>query len=559
MELKIRDIRSLKRADLPLEGFTLVAGKNGAGKTTINHALAAVLAGQKRPFGTVTDSVEGMIRQGEKIGGVKLELGDGKSRTMQWRRTGQHKEQMSEEGPSTANGPTASRIALGLDSFGEMEPTGRAQLLSRTCQTLPTEKDLKQALEEAGIDIDIQKLWQAIEVDGWDVVSKARARKATEFKGAWQENTKEKWGKVKAADWGRDVEGNIEELNAELETLTNSIYEQSQILALSDEERATAQNAVDGIEIAEAELAKTNDEIQKIQFNQNQIHIRLSELPASATAMTCPCCEEKVIIEAGHLIKFDGEANDKAIAERTKLNDNASELGKRFDELQIKRAAFENDLKLGREAKARLARASGEVDQDAVAQLKHEQDAIQALVSKLNARDRAAELHKQILKQIDLAKILGPDGLRKQKLTGALEIINGRIADMSAQVGMPGVRIDPDMSLHWGRISYLHMSKSQQWRANLCVQLSLAQIDKSSVICVDGIDILGGDGPSRGPLFKLLNEQDVPVIGLMTCGFNNDGTPKCPDLSERKLGRTMLIVDGELADINGVLEVKEAA
>lgn len=75
MDVRIRDFRGIEHADIRLSGLTLIAGSNGAGKTSIAQAVAAVLTGQTVPIKGLRKADAGaLVRYGAAGAEVTLDV-----------------------------------------------------------------------------------------------------------------------------------------------------------------------------------------------------------------------------------------------------------------------------------------------------------------------------------------------------------------------------------------------------------------------------------------------------------------------------------------------------
>lgn len=562
IHLKIRNVRSITSADLDLDGLTLVAGQNGAGKSTIQTCLCALLAGERGFYGKGVDTAAAMVRHGEKEARAIISVGSGR-RMAKWSRSGAVREEHAEEG-ITGSGPTASLIALGRETFAAMKLAERAALLARVCKTEPTQNDLRAAISEAEIDANAGKIWDKIEIDGWDIAAKAQATFAAGCKSRWQEVTgNPRWGSKIGETWGDDIEGDEAQLQARADELAAQIAEATKAVPMSDEERAEAEAEADAakLEENEARLADLNAKNRVMIARHEEIEDEKAKLPKMSRGLECPRCGELLAMAGEELVKLDADQERAAAARLKELNAEASKLLEDGKPIIAGIREAEDLIKAARNARDRLARANGEpVDKGVLDQMKTERADVESLLKKIRSKPRAAELHKQITTALKLAEILGPEGLRKRRLEGTLDAINSRIGYSADAMGLQSVRIDMDMNVSRGSDRYEALSESEKWRVDLAIQIELAKLDKSCVVCVDRLDVIQADGPSRGPVLKLLSTLsiDIPVVVLMTAG-EKAGALKTPDLAKMGMGKTMLLVGGHLATMDGEVEQRRAA
>ena len=553
MKLKIRNVRSIIGADIDLDGLIVLAGQNGAGKSTVQLCLSALLAGERGAFGKSADNSAAMIRHGEKEARAILEVGEGR-RMVKWSRSGDAREEHSEEG-IRGGGPKASMIALGRTTFMGMSSQERAAMLAILCKTSPTEKDFVAEIKERDVEgADVSSVWSLIKSDGWDAAAQRISKSTTELKGRWQEVTgNPRWGSKIGESWGDDIDGDEAEMQSRLDELTARLVEIAKAgHSMSDDEREDAEREAAIHDKCSERLAWLEAENRKMLSRQEEIDREKKGLPSMSRGLECPCCGEVLALSNGDLVKLDEEQERESAKRMKELNAEADGLLETGKKIVGEIRQTEESLARARKAKDRLAADTPEeVGRLDIDWMKEEKSEIEARLSKIRAKPRAAALHEKILSGIKLAEILGPEGLRKRRLSETLDAINIRLSSSSEAMGLPAMRIDMDMDLWCGNDRYVAMSESERWRMDIALQVEFAKLDGSSVICVDRLDMRQPDGPSRGPILKLLSEQTVPVVALMTAGVNGDGSLKAPDISRIGLGRTLLLTEGHVTTLDG--------
>jgi hypothetical protein len=65
-----------------------------------------------------------------------------------------------------------------------------------------------------------------------------------------------------------------------------------------------------------------------------------------------------------------------------------------------------------------------------------------------------------------------------------------------------------------GGHGYHALSKSEQWRVDVLLQIEIARRDGSDMVVIDGADIL--DGPARFGLIKALEHAGLRAVVMMT-------------------------------------------
>ena len=240
-------------------GITLLAGTNGAGKTTVLRALAAcirsdtlipIMSGDGKEALLKKDS-HLMVRAG-KSGSATL-TGEKGMRRVTWPSNG-----TKGTGPFPDQ-PAPSRMALGLIDWMAIPQAARIKVLQETAAKDPTlsavitREDLERAVAGARLDRGmIDWAWQVITNNGFDVAHSEASKYMTESTGGWRATTKETFGEEKAKTytpqgWEADlVSATKESLQQEIQTKRQAV------------DRAIANQAVDAAEVARVEtLAST--------------------------------------------------------------------------------------------------------------------------------------------------------------------------------------------------------------------------------------------------------------------------------------------------------------
>jgi len=87
-------------------------------------------------------------------------------------------------------------------------------------------------------------------------------------------------------------------------------------------------------------------------------------------------------------------------------------------------------------------------------------------------------------------------------------------------------------------MTYSMLSASEQYRVRTVVQLTIAQLERASLVIIDGADIL--DQPARGKLLQTVLKNGIPSIICMT--HNKPDT--APYLAAANAGQTYWVSDG---------------
>ena len=182
---------------------------------------------------------------------------------------------------------------------------------------------------------------------------------------------------------------------------------------------------------------------------------RLSSDPSKR----CPHCDKTVIVTATGLEAYNEEAADEG---RNKLQAKIEEaLAKLSDALQLRLERDSTSARANAEAttarkqrdaaladvKAAERRASrkGEVDtperRTSLAAAEQDVETAKAVVKMVRDEANAAELHETIVRYTEIAKAIGPSGIRARLLETGMKKLNGGLRIVSDVAGWPVVEV----------------------------------------------------------------------------------------------------------------------
>ena len=191
MNLKVKNYRGIKSADIKITDLTLLAGLNYQGKSSIAQAAASLLTGEILPDDIKKNQCNLIINDAAKNATILL-IGDNGSATIGF-----------PECESRADGiaPAASHVGAGLIKPSDLSLTERTKYFSDLLGLLPDLEALKKALPDLP-DNYIDALWQQITINGWDLTHEQAKKKGATLKGEWKHATGgEAYGKLKAVSW----------------------------------------------------------------------------------------------------------------------------------------------------------------------------------------------------------------------------------------------------------------------------------------------------------------------------------------------------------------------
>ena len=565
LTISVRDFRGCERADLQVSPIALVSGLNGSGKSSILRAAGAALSGRPLPAGTHKKDADVLVRSGASGGSVTVSVDGGSCRTS-W---------PAADPSMDGDAPRASVFATGIDSVLWLDDRERARVLAQYMKADPNRDDLAAALHDADVSEEqIGKAWELVERHGWDGAAEKAKTDGAAAKREWERLTGEKYGSAKAGAWAPTG------WTSDLSGLSAEALQQQIEAAKTNHEKAVRAEAVGAERLAQlAEQAGRLDSLKKqlrdaqtgaaqAKTAEDEARAALNALPPvpdHESVSRCPCCDASLavkVVGAGKYRLDQVEAvNDAekaarqqaittaqaALAEATSLSNRLANDVRSLDAfvLQAEQSKAEHD-KLTKEAGA--IGAAGSVD-EAKAELFRAEGRYKAAKIKASAD----ALHVEIGIQMAVVKALAPEGVRKRKLSNAVESFNGGILEpLCDAAGWKAVTLTEDLAAQFGGRPYPLLSDSEQYRVRVTLQLAMARLDGSSMVIIDGAEIL--DPAGRNGLFGLLGETGLPALVGMTVA----AADKAPDLSAHDLGATYWVEKGTCRPV-GTAAKKEAA
>lgn len=554
MRAEITNFRAISGTiDLDLTGICLLVGQNEAGKTSTSQAVAAALTGQTLPDGRPKKEAKGLLHNGCEQASVVVVDGPSAVRVI-W-----------PDGKAYSEGPplTTSIYAAGLATLPELSPREQSRVLMEYLQAVPTYEDLAAALgpqeDQDGVVVEeglpqevIDRAWQAVQQRDWDDAAKVVYRQhAQTLKGRWQEVTGEgKYGSVKGREWRPDLWDRSIAQSSE-ETLQKAVDEARDrevhahaAVTIEDSRRQELREQMERIPELEQALADAETEGKAAGEKLQQAQDALRKLPsAEDTSVTCPHCDGALRIERGTVVAATALSEDE-IEQRRQALDEArkavSDAQEARDAAAAKYREAQRTLDEARQAEQRLSELDTEARQESGVdpeEARRAREDAEARLSAWRSHHRAQSLHAEILQSERIARVLEPDGIRKDKLAQALDRINERLTALSEAAGWKRVHINHEMNIYYGGWNYRDLSASAAFRVRVILQVAMAEIDGSAAVVIDGADIL--QRGARSGLIRMLHDcWQRPALVTMTADTSRPDRDPVPDLAEAGLGVT---------------------
>lgn len=561
MEIKIRDYMGCERADITVgEGVTMIAGLNHVGKSSTIRAIQSLATATPLILGTKKGDAGALVRAGADKAVLHLVNGDASQ---------------SIELPScelVGDGVVlASNVAAGVERWSRMSAKDRQASISTTLKAAPNRNDLAAEMTDLGFEADaIDKVAEQLRIDGFDATHKTYVERGQNLKGRWEQITKGgKYGSQKAVTWLPEAweEWLPDESMQSLEAALTKAKEAH--------ERVVGEKAVaDAAAEAEADGESTKPDIPRMkelrdslvkQVEDGELEIsRLKHVSAGLRAKTesnipCPWCSKPIRLRkvddgVTQFEQGDDMSHAELEARRDKLFDNEHKLTALVRETNA-HAKTLSDLKLeiaASERGAGKAAGKGDTVADALAVDDAYVNAARSAVDDAERRIHAfrtyhdaLKAHESIVRNQIVIDILAPGGLRKKKLTRALDAFHGTVLHpLCDAAGWDRIEVDADCSIRFRGRGYAFCSDSERWRIDVVLQLAVATVEKADIVIMDSADI--NDVAGRNALFKLLGKIKTPsVVGITIPA----GKEKAPDLAEAKIGRTYWMDGGIAAEL----------
>lgn len=581
MKAKVRGFRGCEEGDVEINPIALVAGLNGAGKSSLLQAIAAACTNQPIPFFRsaqpdkpilLKGEAKMLLRGGMEIGTCTITVEDNTGAPFA------SKVEWPELKVSGTGKVHCSLIAAGLVNPMEMLEADRQRFFSTLLKADPTIDDLRKAIGEAIPELadptDPEELKRArkeapdgktpmdtvvapVEMNGWDVSWKATKERGAKRKGAWEAKSGETYGSKKAAawkpkEWRPDLEGvSLEDLGTRATEGQDKVEAAIRSVAMEDGELERLRSASEaeaeawnGLQEAEGKLKTAKEALRGAEDARQKIVI--------PTAIACPGC--------GVYLNIAVAGKSFTVAESDATN---AQIEQAKAEYEAAGVTVQTALTAVETAQAVYTKASNAYfsvkDSGAKYQAAKEktgsQDAVDVARDFLSGvlRDKAmveafedcTRLAGQVAANQKLIDILAPEGLRRQKLQKALAAFNkGFLGSLSSHAGYSTVTIDDELEILYGGRRYFLLSESEKYRVRAVVQIAVALYDKSPLVIFDGADILDQEG--RNGLFNMMQAADSLkfLVGMTVLAKKN-----VPDLEKAEMGKSYWVAEGTVAPL----------
>ena len=499
------------------KSVALFAGKNGAGKSSVQEAVRMALTGEsvrvglKKDFAAlVTEGQESgfaeVVVDGMNLAGFSIVLPSGK---------GNHSDH------------PAMPYVLDAQRFARLDPNERRAFLFGLMGLKTDGAEVRRRLIDrryhkvacpdsylARIDA-IAPFLRA----GFDAAQKEAQGKARECKASWKTTTGgEAYGSVKAASWAAakpevDTAG-LDQARADLTTVENEIEAETKRLGELQgraRQRAEQQGKLNGLRQQAGMYARFADKLARDEAGLKELEEKVARLKGSNLsqgALPCPCCGVMLVRKDDALV----EAAPLAVG----TEDDLAALPEFERALKLMQSAVANckrDLAAADTAASTLKELedeTGEPDDGAdhigaleqrIAAIKHHRGNHQSAIRLIEEAERraaeaddktmrAAGLHQDVQAWEAIADALAPDGIPGEMLAEALGPINERLRSSSVLSEWEQVTIHSDMRITYALRDYNLVSESEKWRADAMIAEAIAHLSGVRLLVLDRLDVL---------------------------------------------------------------------
>ncbi|MDP5949384.1 AAA family ATPase [Pseudomonas aeruginosa] len=521
-KLEITNFQGLRHAALDVSApVLLVAGHNGAGKSSLLDAISHAFTGKP-----------GRVAQKQHIGQLITEGAKKGEARVEWLDESGEVQACGVALPSGKGSPLADSpflpFVLDASRFAALDAKDRRRVLFDLTGASASPAEVSKRLEAKGIDLALFEKVKPLLRSGFPAAVEQAKAYASESRGAWKAITGVNYGSEKAVDWAPELlatvvtEDQVAEAGKNLQLLEDDLAEAQQALGASKQARQAADGRAQRIaqlrELAELEPRRRN-KLTTDQQNQDEWSekVMAAELASAGSVphqpLTCPHCQGAVDLQAGTLVVHqppeqiaDAEAARRlseyrgylASAQRAVANSQRD-----LDEClaaaeQIKALEAESVEAPSAEAIANGEQAINELRQarDASrAKLVALQEALEAATQREASIAKARAAHQDVVAWTGMADALSPTGIPAEILADAIGPVNDTLKRLAGTAGWSPVQISSDIDVTFGGRLYGLLSESERWRCDTTIALAIATISGLRLALLDRFDVL--DVPAR--------------------------------------------------------------
>lgn len=533
--ITIENFQGVRAVDLDLRTpVALIAGANGAGKSSVAEAVRLAMLGSPERVG-LKKEYGALVTDGAKGGAIVLDLAEGS--------VGISLPKGTQSGEGLVPQSSALPFVLDPQRFAAAKPDDRRTLLFALTGTKVEPDDIERRLLERGCNAVLVTQIKPILRSGFAAGADHAKQEATQAKGSWKTTTGEQWGSQKAEGWAADIppfdQAALAGDRTALAGVDAKLEQNTKALGALEQKAAAYAAARDHIAARQAKAAQLPALRQKLEFDQGE-HSKLAERVAALQAKAGTGPREGVVHDLARCL--DDAYNDEKVnaalpgpldmrilkvldayeAHYGKLDatgdaEASAALPKAIEARDLMARSVENDRRDIAAAEAAAAQLQGEAAPEEIqpadveaarakvtalrAERKAIDDRVQTLMNAKQAATSATErtanatrYHTEITDWLAIGDALSPDGIPGEILAEALQPVNDKLASLAELANWRAPAIDADMGITWGGRAYRLLSESERWRVDTLIGAALAEISRLRLLVLDRFDCLDMTG-----------------------------------------------------------------
>ena len=587
LRLQVRNILGVRTADLPLSGVNLIAGRNGAGKSSLLEAAACAMLQTARVRGITTKRAAASVVHHGAEEGVAALSGDGVP-ILRVRFPAAEIEQTG------APIPPISRAASGIASFIDLTPEQRMAEIIDRFEAKATREDLYQFLAQhegtanlreiilreatdteparTALDWAVDAMFARTEESGWDAVWKSGRETNTKLKGQWEHASGRKYGSKVAREFLPPllVPGETYSLPAHEAAVARAKARLEQLIAaggVADHERTLLQEEADRLPVLEAEMGELESQAQAAEALLRKAVAEQNKPTAAIDVralIVCPKCRANIrairVSTGTGLSTGNGTVYEcvdlPSEAEQEQQAEIAREIQKRIDEGRKAleengraKAAKAMEIRASKDARNKIVASEGKPmrDEEAITAQREAVASAEAMMKAVEQYEGAKKIYGQIMQHTAFVEALEPSGVRMAVLRRKIDALNSELANVCTLAKFEPVSVettDAEMEVFYGdRLAKL-ASKSERWRAEFAFAVVFAMRERSPVLLLDEFDIINND--DRAPVVMALKKLGLNALICMTAKARDKDVP---NLKRANLGATWWMENGEMTPL----------
>ncbi|MDY1388334.1 AAA family ATPase [Pseudomonas aeruginosa] len=310
-KLEITNFQGLRHAALDVSApVLLVAGHNGAGKSSLLDAISHAFTGKP-----------GRVAQKQHIGQLITEGAKKGEARVEWLDDAGEVQACGVALPSGKGSPLADSpflpFVLDASRFAALDAKDRRRVLFDLTGASASPAEVGKRLKAKGIDLALFEKVKPLLRSGFSAMVGQAKDYASEARGAWKAVTGENYGSEKANGWEPEAppvivsEEELESARAELRATAQDLDEAQQTLGSSKRAHADAQARASRITALRETAALADRRRNKLatdEANQDEWSEKVMAAEAAASGepahqpLTCPHCQGAVDLQAGQLV-----------------------------------------------------------------------------------------------------------------------------------------------------------------------------------------------------------------------------------------------------------------